>query len=129
MFYFSSLVAANIATIGHDNDLFEERDRRTAHFDHTGVETGWARRWESHEFLLDISFLGLVRIIVNWLSEIHVVRVDLSSFTIIRSSYIALGVSLLLCLIVDGLNLCEESLLLLSCRFRSFSLGRTIGCS
>ena len=38
-----TLVTADIASVGHNNDLFEEGDRSDAHLDHARIETAWAR--------------------------------------------------------------------------------------
>ena len=37
-----TLVSADFASVGHNDDLFEEGDRGDAHLDHARVEAAWA---------------------------------------------------------------------------------------
>lgn len=117
-------MATNIAAEGHNDNLFEERDRCTAHFDHTWIEAAWAGRRERHEFLLDVACLMLICFIVNRLAEVNHVCINLRLlFLISCSGRISHSESLLFCLFIDGLHLLEKSFLLCCRRLHSLSLA------
>ena len=115
-------MAADVARVRHNNDLFEEGDRRLAHFHHARVEARRAWRRERHQLLLRVLLSVLVLLRVNWFAEVNQVSSD---FCLFGARRLRIGVplckSVLLCLLVDLLNFGDQSVLLISCLFHSFA--------
>ena len=121
LFDLCALVATRITAESHNDDLLEVGDGRTAHFDEARGEAGRARLGEPHDFLLDVTLFGLVRLVVDRLAEINPVRSDLSILIERRRHSFTIGESLLFLLFVDGDHFGEESLLLLRSRLHCLS--------
>ena len=73
---FSALMAAIIACVGHDDDLFEEGNCGLAHLDMTWSEAARARCWESHQFLL-LALRCLIALVIDRLTEVDCIGSDL----------------------------------------------------
>ena len=72
----SVTVSAKIAGEGHDDDLFEERDRGDAHLCVATPAARIASSWELHDLFFDI-VIGRSVLLINGLREVHVAGCDL----------------------------------------------------
>lgn len=109
-----ALVAADLATVGHNDDLFEEGNRGDAHFHCAWVEAAGARRWESDQLLLDIALF--VTLLIEWLGEVDAGSSDLS----LAIRKFSLSVGLEFRVVGKRLHLLKKGILLLLGLFDSF---------
>lgn len=93
-------MTANITGESHNDDLFEVWDGGAAHFDQARVEASRTRLRESHKLLLGIALVSFVRLIVDRLTEVHSVSVDL--WIIVLSADVPLGIGFGLHLLLNG---------------------------
>ena len=113
-------MTANITGERHNDDLFEVGNGGAAHFDHARVEASRTRLWESHKLLLGIALVSFIFLIVDRLTEVHSVSVDL--WIIVLLADVPLSIGFGLHLLLNGHDFGQKRILFLGRLLDSFAL-------